>query len=80
MKTYSRDEVATHCTEGDLWIIVGKKVYDVSEFAHPGGINSLLKWGGKDASKQFVSVKSHRSNVDKMISNQKKCVIGTISD
>lgn len=37
-KTFSREEVSRHNKDGDLWIIIKDKVYDVSKFAalHPG--------------------------------------------
>jgi len=38
-KTYSRKEVMQHNKPNDAWIIVNRKVYNVSHFAnqHPGG-------------------------------------------
>lgn len=38
-KVFSRDDVAAHNKDGDLWIIVEDKVYDMSSFQnlHPGG-------------------------------------------
>ena len=46
--TYSREDVAKHNTESDLWIIIHNKVYDVTKFAkfHPGGLPILLRFGG----------------------------------
>jgi cytochrome b involved in lipid metabolism len=43
-KEFSVEEVAKHNKEGDLWIIVDSRVYDVSKFAnlHPGGAAVLL--------------------------------------
>ena len=37
--TYTRDDVSEHCFEGDVWIIIRDRVYDVSKFVerHPGG-------------------------------------------
>lgn len=38
MKKYSIEEVATHNSKGDLWIIVDNQVFDLSKFQneHPG--------------------------------------------
>jgi len=49
---FSRAEVATHCAPDDCWVIVGRYVYDVTEFVagadHRGGRASILRNGGKD--------------------------------
>ena len=41
-KIFSKEDVATHNKDGDLWIIVEEKVYDMSSFQdqHPGGKKS----------------------------------------
>jgi cytochrome b involved in lipid metabolism len=30
------EEISEHCIAGDLWLLIGNKVYDVSSFKHPG--------------------------------------------
>lgn len=47
-------EVEAHSSEGDCWMIIDGKVYDVSEFvsAHPGGM-AILDGCGKDATELF---------------------------
>ena len=52
---YTAEEVARHCTRGDLWLVVRGKVYDASGWVdkHPGGATALLRRGGHDASKDF---------------------------
>lgn len=41
-ETYSRDEVAQHTQEGDIWVIIENDVYNLSQFLqeHPGGVKS----------------------------------------
>eukprot|EP00931_Biecheleriopsis_adriatica_P074779 TRINITY_DN48779_c0_g1_i1.p1 TRINITY_DN48779_c0_g1~~TRINITY_DN48779_c0_g1_i1.p1 ORF type:complete len:349 (-),score=74.69 TRINITY_DN48779_c0_g1_i1:4-1005(-) len=48
---YTIAEVAEHKTAASLWVIMNRKVYDVTAFhkRHPGGPNVLLQMGGKDA-------------------------------
>ena len=51
----SAEEVRKHNSVDDLWIIIDKKVYDVTESAeeHPGGVAAIAKNAGGDASKGF---------------------------
>lgn len=55
MKILSSDEIATHNSRDSCWIIVHGKVYDVTEFLddHPGGSKIILKYAGKDATKEY---------------------------
>ncbi|KAI9448528.1 acyl-CoA dehydrogenase [Lactarius indigo] len=65
LKEFTVEEVAKHNKEGDLWIVVDSRVYDVSRFAnlHPGGAAVLLvdSIAGKDATKAFFGL--HRQEV-----------------
>ncbi|KAM6495501.1 peroxisomal acyl-CoA-dehydrogenase [Amanita muscaria] len=65
MKEFTPDEVAQHNKEGDLWIVIDSKVYDLSRFAdlHPGGANILYapKIAGQDATQAFYGL--HRQEV-----------------
>ena len=58
---YTKDEVAVHCKEGDLWVILKEKhsdgefkVYDLSEYVdqHPGG-DAIYNNAGGDATVGF---------------------------
>mmetsp|Transcript_9173 Transcript_9173/g.12355 ORF Transcript_9173/g.12355 Transcript_9173/m.12355 type:complete len:505 (+) Transcript_9173:37-1551(+) len=55
MASFTPAQVAEHNKEGDLWVIVDGKVFDVSSFiqSHPGGRRVLLQFAGKDATTQF---------------------------
>lgn len=48
------DEVSKHNKEGDAWLIVEDRVFDVTSYLeyHPGG-DSMVKWFGKNATKAF---------------------------
>lgn len=54
-KTFSLDDVATHNTEDDCWVVVNGDVLDVTAFMHdhPGGKKAILLYAGKDASEEF---------------------------
>eukprot|EP01091_Cochliopodium_minus_P016134 TRINITY_DN5950_c0_g1_i1.p1 TRINITY_DN5950_c0_g1~~TRINITY_DN5950_c0_g1_i1.p1 ORF type:complete len:137 (+),score=41.50 TRINITY_DN5950_c0_g1_i1:2-412(+) len=55
VKEYTMDDLKKHNKEGDLWILIKGKIYDVSEFMidHPVGGDLLLDVAGKDATKGF---------------------------
>ncbi|KAI0761744.1 acyl-CoA dehydrogenase NM domain-like protein [Irpex lacteus] len=63
LKTFTVDEVAKHNKDGDLWVTIDSKVYDLSRFAglHPGGSGVLLmsSIAGKDATQAFFGLHRH---------------------
>ncbi|KIM84135.1 hypothetical protein PILCRDRAFT_68388 [Piloderma croceum F 1598] len=65
LKSFTREEVEKHNTEGDLWIIIDARVYDLTRFKdlHPGGKSVLLEGdvAGQDATEMFYSL--HRNEV-----------------
>ncbi|EAU85502.1 acyl-CoA dehydrogenase [Coprinopsis cinerea okayama7 len=79
-KVFTADEVAQHKKEGDLWIVVDSKVYDISKFAamHPGGLSVLLDEdvAGKDATEAFFSLHRHEVLEKPQF---KRLVIGTLA-
>jgi predicted heme/steroid binding protein len=56
MKHFSVEEVSSHNTPTDAWIIIDNKVFDITKFAslHPGGKTVLLNEAGKDSTKEFL--------------------------
>ncbi|NCU42042.1 MAG: hypothetical protein EOM19_04995 [Candidatus Moranbacteria bacterium] len=61
LPVYTLQEVASHSTAEDCWLIVGSDIIDATSFfgKHPGGDANLLKGCGKDATEMFASVKKH---------------------
>ncbi|KAJ6190015.1 cytochrome b5 [Penicillium mononematosum] len=68
--THSPEEVSKHNHAADMWIIIDREVYDLSQFAneHPGGMKILLSVAGKDATKQFR--RYHRDAILNRFKNQ----------
>jgi len=75
-KEFTMDELATHNTDGDSWLTIDGKVYDVSRFMrlHPGGAGILRLYAGKDATKEFFAM--HKAEV--LEKSGSKLVKGTI--
>ncbi|PFH50572.1 hypothetical protein AMATHDRAFT_3854 [Amanita thiersii Skay4041] len=63
MKQFTLQEVAKHNKEGDLWVVIDSKVYDISRFAdlHPGGANVFYtpNVAGQDATQMFFGLHRH---------------------
>mmetsp|Transcript_13087 Transcript_13087/g.39581 ORF Transcript_13087/g.39581 Transcript_13087/m.39581 type:complete len:386 (-) Transcript_13087:271-1428(-) len=55
VKVFTVEEVAKHNTEKDCYIIVHRRVYDVTQYLddHPGGYELIFRDGGKDATSDF---------------------------
>uniref|UniRef100_A0A914WMX5 Cytochrome-b5 reductase n=1 Tax=Plectus sambesii TaxID=2011161 RepID=A0A914WMX5_9BILA len=54
----TEEELAKHCTQGDCWMIVHDKVYNVSAYMeyHPGGELELMRGAGTDATPLFTEI------------------------
>lgn len=59
-KVFSTAEVAKHNTKEDCWVILHKKVYNLSRFLpeHPGGVAVIMKVAGRDGTKAFEAIHS----------------------
>ncbi|KAJ7287151.1 glyoxylate dehydrogenase [Mycena rebaudengoi] len=58
MSLVSEQELAQHASRDSCWIIVHKKVYDITDFLdeHPGGSRIILKYAGKDATATYEPI------------------------
>ena len=78
-KTYTKADVAKHTSRTDGWLIINKKVYNVSSWIskHPGG-DAILAGLGKDATSMFNSKggTGHSAGAHKLLS---KYVIGDLA-
>tara|TARA_X000000368_G_C22792812_1_gene606722 strand:+ start:326 stop:589 length:264 start_codon:yes stop_codon:yes gene_type:complete len=72
---YTIHEILNHNTLEDCWLIANNKVYNASEFLkiHPAHTNRILKYGGKDVTKDF---NFHTKNQKKQ---WKKYLIGYVN-
>lgn len=52
------EELAQHRSLMDMWVRIGAKVYDLSDYAllHPGGASVLMDVAGKDATLEFEAI------------------------
>nr|AYG96559.1 fatty acid desaturase 2B [Pantodon buchholzi] len=53
--SYTWEEVQKHCSKTDQWLVVNRKVYNVTQWAkrHPGGARVLSHNAGEDATDAF---------------------------
>ncbi|EXJ90162.1 hypothetical protein A1O3_03231 [Capronia epimyces CBS 606.96] len=51
-------DIAQHNTRESCWVIIQGQVYDVTDFLeeHPGGSSIILRYGGKDATEEYLPV------------------------
>merc|ERR1719218_172720 len=52
---FTMEEVAKHNTNQSCWVVLDRKVLDVTSFLseHPGGELAILTFAGKDATEEF---------------------------
>ena len=66
-------EIFDHNTKESCWLLIEGKVYDVTNFKHPGGKQILLQNAGQDATTQFEDIGHSQKAFDDM----KGLLIGT---
>uniref|UniRef100_A0A3B3V245 acyl-CoA (8-3)-desaturase n=1 Tax=Poecilia latipinna TaxID=48699 RepID=A0A3B3V245_9TELE len=52
---YTWEEVQKHCSRKDQWLVVNRKVYNITQWAkrHPGGSRIISHYAGEDATEAF---------------------------
>ncbi|OQE21320.1 hypothetical protein PENSTE_c012G10080 [Penicillium steckii] len=57
-KLLSAQQISTHNSPDDCWVVVDNQVWDVTDFLeeHPGGSTIILKYAGQDATKAYSEV------------------------
>ena len=55
---YTWDEVQKHCHRNDQWLVINRKVYNVTQWAkrHPGGLRVISHYAGEDATVTTASI------------------------
>ncbi|KXS16673.1 acyl-CoA dehydrogenase domain-containing protein [Gonapodya prolifera JEL478] len=63
LKLFTRNEVATHNSAEDCWVVIDSYVYDLTRFAdmHPGGALIITSLAGRDVTDEFYGL--HRQEV-----------------
>jgi len=48
---YTWDQVKKHCHRNDQWLVINRKVYNVTQWVkrHPGGFRVISHYAGEDA-------------------------------
>lgn len=70
----TKGELSKHTHPKDCWVALGGKIYNISSYLdfHPGGVNILVKFAGKDCTSIFM--KYHRwVNFERILD---ECFIG----
>uniref|UniRef100_A0A0R3RQG1 Cytochrome b5 heme-binding domain-containing protein n=1 Tax=Elaeophora elaphi TaxID=1147741 RepID=A0A0R3RQG1_9BILA len=70
-------ELTKHASVGDCWILLGERVYDVTDYLafHPGGVEELMRAAGTDGTDLFNKIHAW-VNYDTML---KTCFVGTFN-
>lgn len=66
--SFTAQQVSTHNTQSDCWVIMNGKVYNITSYIpnHPGGTGTITPYCGKDAAAAFGSI-SHSQNANNLL-------------
>nr|AEY94454.1 fatty acid desaturase 1 [Scyliorhinus canicula] len=75
---FNWEEVQRHCTRSDRWLVICRKVYDISDFSkrHPGGARVIGHYAGQDATDPFTAFHIDKTLVNKYL---KSLLIGELA-
>ena len=57
------EELREHDSRDDLWILIHDKVYDVSNFKHPGGKDILVDHSRRDVTEEFETIQHKEAHL-----------------
>ncbi|XP_042176532.1 acyl-CoA 6-desaturase isoform X1 [Oncorhynchus tshawytscha] len=75
---YTWEEVQKHCHRSDQWLVIDRKVYNITQWAkrHPGGIRVISHFAGEDATDAFSAFHPDANFVRKFL---KPLLIGELA-
>ncbi len=70
----SSQEIARHSAVSDCWLLIDNKVYDLTSYltVHPGGIQTISPYCGKEASQAFATKNTgstHSANASNILAS-----------
>uniref|UniRef100_A0A7N8Y8L7 acyl-CoA (8-3)-desaturase n=1 Tax=Mastacembelus armatus TaxID=205130 RepID=A0A7N8Y8L7_9TELE len=75
---YTWEEVKSHCSRNDQWLVINRKVYNITQWAkrHPGGSRVISHYAGEDATEAFIAFHPDLKFVQKFL---KPLLIGELA-
>uniref|UniRef100_A0A3B5MPX9 acyl-CoA (8-3)-desaturase n=1 Tax=Xiphophorus couchianus TaxID=32473 RepID=A0A3B5MPX9_9TELE len=75
---FSWEEVQKHCSRNDRWLVISRKVYNITQWAkrHPGGSHVIGHYAGEDATEAFTAFHPDQTFVQKFL---KPLLIGELA-
>ncbi|CAK6961464.1 acyl-CoA 6-desaturase [Scomber scombrus] len=75
---YTWEEVQSHCSRNDQWLVINRKVYNITHWAkrHPGGVRVISHYAGEDATDAFAAFHPDPKFVQKFL---KPLLIGELA-
>lgn len=68
LRRYTWNEIHQHASKTDRWLVIDKRVYDITCWAkHPGGQNVLKHYAGQDATEAFRALHPDLSRAEKYL-------------